>query len=90
MRTTHEYTFRLSSSLPNAKLLDQKAVENGHTTSPDYYTHDYAHVDYEGHHILIGKRLTKDRKANVQITIINSYLKDIAHNNLVTKHIKLD
>ena len=82
METKKHYTFRLNSDKPNWKILNEKSKEKGYTDSMDIYasdSHDFSYTDSEGNRVTTGKRLTQDRKARVEITIINSYQKDIEH-----------
>lgn len=93
MRTTHEYKVRLSSEKPGHTLINEKAIEEGHTDSMDIYaadSFDTTWKDHEGNRVTSGYRLTKDRKNRVLITIINSYKKDIENKESVIKHITLD
>ena len=80
MKTIKEYTFKLNSPKPGHELINEKAIENGHTNSMDIYasdSFDARWTDHEGNQVNSGYRLTKDRQHRVLITIINSYKKDI-------------
>lgn len=80
MRTIKEYTFRLNSPKHGHELINEKAIENGHTDSMDIYasdSFDCRWTDSQGNQVNSGYRLTKDRKNRVLITIINSYKKDL-------------
>jgi len=93
MNTTHQYTVRLNSEKPGHILINEKAIESGHTDSMDIYASDSFDTtwkDHEGNRVTSGYRLTKDRKSRVLITIINSYEKDQKHREAVIKHIILD
>jgi hypothetical protein len=93
MRTTHEYKIYTNSQEPGWKLINKKAIEEGHTDSMDIYANDSFDTtwkDHEGRQVTSGYRLTKDRKSRVLITIINSYKKHIETRESVIKHIIMD
>ena len=78
MRTIKSYTLRTCQDKSNHKILNEYAIEKGHTDSMDIFasdSHDFSYTDIEGNRVTIGKRLTKDRKSRVEITIINSFEK---------------
>ncbi len=61
------------------EILNNYSIEKGHTDSMDIYapdSHDFTFKNSEGCRVIVGKRLTKDKKARVQITIINSFYRD--------------
>jgi hypothetical protein len=78
MRTINSYTLRTCQDKPNWKILNEYAIEKGHTDSMDIYasdSHDFSFTDIEGNKVTVGKRLTKDRKGRIEITIVNSFEK---------------
>lgn len=93
MNTTREYKVRLSRREQNgSKLIDEKAIEEGHTTKApimDARGFDSVWRDSEGNDITSGHRIMKDGNLAL-ITIVNSYFKDQRHNEAVIKHINLD
>lgn len=80
MKTQKYYIFRTNDERPNHVILNGFSIGRGYTDSMDIYasdSHDFSYTDSEGNRVTIGKRLTKDRKSRVQITIINSYQKHV-------------
>ncbi len=80
MNTTHQYKVLVCSNKQGHVLIDEKAIENGHTSDKCIYDpngFDTVWNDALGNVLTSGFRLTKDRKSKVLITIVNSYEKDI-------------
>lgn len=80
MITTHEYKVITSSPQPGHKLINEKAIKEGHTADMDIYASDGFDAvwnDQQGNEVTSGYRLTADRKSRVLITIVNSYKKDL-------------
>lgn len=92
MKTVKEYVFRLSSPKGNNDLINEKAIENGHTDSGDIYAKEFdiSYTDSEGNRVTSGYRLTNDRKNRVLITIVNSYEKDAKNSELKNLNINND
>jgi hypothetical protein len=82
MKTIKYYTFRCNSENSNNNILNNYSIEKGHTDSMDIFasdSYDFSFTDSEGNKVTTGKRLTKDRKFRVEITIINSFEKHKHH-----------
>lgn len=80
MNTTHQYKVICCSPKQGHVLIDEKAIENGHTADKCIYDangFDTVWNDALGNVLTSGFRLTKDRKSKVLITIVNSYERDM-------------
>ena len=93
MTTTHEYKLNVSiRESDGSKLIDNKAIEEGHTTKKSLYDvrgFDSTWRDSQGNDVTSGYRQTKDGNWAL-ITVTNSYFKDQRHNEQVIKHINMD
>lgn len=80
MNTTHQYKVICCSTKQGHVLIDEIAIDNGHTTDKCIFTPrcpDTIWNDALGNILTSGFRLTKDRKSKVLITIVNSYERDL-------------
>ena len=81
MKVTHEYKVPICSTTQGFILIDNFAIEIGHTAEKPISNHkcDTIWEDAVGNEITSGFRLTNDRKSLVLITIVNSYEREMKH-----------